>query len=90
LAKHGFRFDRELLLAILALFFFFHILAFGMVSFVYRLVISGIPKSRQILRAKKEWISPWRGTVELRRDVGLKNTLCLEPSRRKTHPSFWR
>lgn len=51
-----------------------------------------MPRSLQIFLAKKSCTSVWRGTVELRRYSGLKNTECFVPSRTKTHPCIrrWR
>jgi hypothetical protein len=37
---------------------------------------SGMPRSRQIFRAKKSLISRWRGTAEVCRFTGLTYTLC--------------
>lgn len=49
-----------------------------------------IPRSRQIFFARLLSISVCRGTVEIRRVIALKNTLCDDPSRISVHPSLWR
>jgi len=45
-----------------------------------------MPRSRQIFFAKNLSSSVWRGTVEDFQSKELKKTLCLAPSRTKTHP----
>ena len=53
-------------------------------------LICGMPRSLQILFARKSSISLWRGTVEVLLFLRLWKTECLFPSRNKRHSFSFR